>query len=94
MSEIDHHGGRDQAPGDEPHESAGAYVFNSLVGLGLASLLTIGSFGVVMTHLLWAPAVGVALIVLAIAQMGVPIVRSAEPDLFHCSSPMRSGLAR
>ena len=40
----------------------------------LATLLTIGSFGVVMTHLIWGPAVPVALVVLAIAQMGVHLI--------------------
>lgn len=64
----------DHAPGDEPEESAGHWVMNYLVGLGLALILTIASFWAAATHLIWGPAVPVALIVLAIAQMGVHLV--------------------
>ncbi|MFC3067876.1 cytochrome o ubiquinol oxidase subunit IV [Phenylobacterium soli] len=64
----------DHAPGDEPEESAGHWVRNYLVGLGFATILTIASFWAASTHLIWAPAIPVALIVLAIAQMGVHLV--------------------
>ncbi|HWE99206.1 MAG TPA: cytochrome o ubiquinol oxidase subunit IV [Caulobacteraceae bacterium] len=64
----------DHAPGDEPEESAGHWVTNYLVGLGLALILTIASFWAAATHLIWGPAIPVALIVLAIAQMGVHLV--------------------
>lgn len=64
----------DHAPGDEPEESAGHWVRNYLVGLGFATILTIVSFWAASTHLIWAPAIPVALIVLAIAQMGVHLV--------------------
>jgi cytochrome o ubiquinol oxidase operon protein cyoD len=68
----------DSAPGDESllgqddSEAVGSY----LIGLGLATLLTIVSFFLVIsgTTLVWAPSIPVALIVLAIAQMGVHIV--------------------
>jgi len=64
----------DHAPGDEPEESAGHWVRNYLVGLGFAVILTIASFWAAASHLIWGPAVPVALIVLAIAQMGVHLV--------------------
>ena len=66
----------DTAPGDEPvdddetTEGVGAYV----VGLGLAVLLTAVSFFVSRTTLVWGPSIPVALVVLAIAQMGVHLV--------------------
>ena len=55
---------------DEPAEGAGTY----LIGLGLAVLLTAVSFFIARTTLVWGPSIPVALIVLAIAQMGVHIV--------------------
>ena len=66
---------RDTAPGDEPLdgqevEGIGAY----LIGLGLATLLTIVSFYIARTTLVWEPSIPVALAVLAIAQMGVHLV--------------------
>jgi cytochrome o ubiquinol oxidase subunit IV len=66
----------DTVPGDvrvderEPAESIGSY----LIGLGLATLLTIVSFFVAQTTLVWQPSIPVALGVLAIAQMGVHLV--------------------
>ena len=45
-----------------------------VVGLGLALLLTATSFFIAGTDLVWQPAIPVALIVLAIAQMGVHLV--------------------
>jgi cytochrome o ubiquinol oxidase operon protein cyoD len=60
----------DTAPGEEEHEGVGGYV----VGLGLATLLTIVSFFVAGTSLVWGPSIPVALTVLAIAQMGVHLV--------------------
>ena len=51
-------------------EGIGTY----LVGLGLATLLTMVSFFVARTTLVWQPSIPVALIVLAIAQMGVHLV--------------------
>src|SRR6202045_5456562 len=66
----------DTAPGDEGFdghdtaESFGGYV----VGLGLATLLTIVSFFISGTTLVWGPSIPVALVVLAFAQMGVHLV--------------------
>ncbi len=45
-----------------------------LVGLGLATLLTVTSFFISGTTLVWGPSIPVALAVLAIAQMGVHLV--------------------
>ena len=60
-------------PGDERldghHDSEG--VGSYLIGLGLATLLTIVSFFIARTTLVWQPSIPVALAVLAIAQMGV-----------------------
>jgi cytochrome o ubiquinol oxidase subunit IV len=60
----------DTAPGEEEHEGVGGYV----IGLGLASLLTVVSFVVAGTTWVWEPSIPVALTVLAIAQMGVHLV--------------------
>jgi cytochrome o ubiquinol oxidase operon protein cyoD len=68
--------GIDLAPGDE-HVEAGAIaqrVLGYLTGLGLAILLTATSFFVAGTSLVWEPSIPVALVVLAIAQMGVHVV--------------------
>ena len=56
--------------GQEPVERIGSY----LIGLGLATLLTIVSFFVARTTLVWQPSIPVALAVLAIAQMGIHLV--------------------
>jgi cytochrome o ubiquinol oxidase subunit IV len=66
----------DVAPGDEHLESASAAqrVLVYLIGLGLAILLTATSFLVAGTDLVWRPSIPVALVVLAIAQMGVHLV--------------------
>jgi cytochrome o ubiquinol oxidase subunit IV len=68
---------RDAAPGDEPpvvgHEAA-EQIGSYLIGLGLATLLTIVSFFIARTTLVWQPSIPVALAVLAIAQMGVHLV--------------------
>ena len=45
-----------------------------LIGLVLAALLTAASFYLVYTHLIWAPAIPIALVVLAVAQIGVHLV--------------------
>jgi cytochrome o ubiquinol oxidase operon protein cyoD len=66
----------DIAPGDEHLEGGGLAerVFGYLTGLGLAILLTATSFFVAGTDLVWQPSIPVALVVLAIAQMGVHLV--------------------
>ena len=62
--------GDDLVDGDETAEGVGSY----LIGLGLATLLTIVSFFISGTTLVWGPSIPVALAVLAIAQMGVHLV--------------------
>ena len=68
--------GGDSAPGDEradQHE-VGQGLVGYLVGFGFASLLTVLSFFIANTTLVWAPSIPIALGVLAIAQMGVHLV--------------------
>ena len=62
------------APGDEEEVRVGPRLLSYAVGLGLAILLTATSFFVAGTNLVWEPSIPVALIVLAIAQMGVHLV--------------------
>ena len=66
----------DLAPGDEHIEggSVGLRILGYLTGLALAILLTATSFFVAGTDLVWQPSIPVALVVLAIAQMGVHLV--------------------
>ena len=66
----------DVAPGDEQlkHGSSRSGLLGYLVGLVLAMLLTATSFFVAGTDLVWQPSIPVALVVLAIAQMGVHLV--------------------
>jgi cytochrome o ubiquinol oxidase operon protein cyoD len=66
----------DTAPGDEFH--GGTHLVAGLrtyvLGLALAVGLTVGSFWLAGTPLVWGPGVPVALIVFAVAQMGVHLV--------------------
>ena len=69
----------DVAPGDRPTipasergASSGFLVYT--IGLLLAVILTITSFWVANTSVIWAPGVPAGLAVLAIAQMGVHLV--------------------
>ena len=70
--EVDHIGDtEDTAPGEgSPMEQTRAY----LLGLALAVLLTAASFYVAQTSLIWRPGIPTALIVLAIAQIGIHLV--------------------
>lgn len=69
---LDHR--EDHAPGDEPIDSAGHWVANANLGLGFSIVLTAAAFVLATSHVIYGPAVPVALIVLAIAQMGVHLV--------------------
>jgi cytochrome o ubiquinol oxidase operon protein cyoD len=64
----------EHAPGDEPQDSPGHWVRSYLMGLGFAAALTIASFVAASAHLIWEPALPVALVVLAVAQMGIHLV--------------------
>jgi cytochrome o ubiquinol oxidase operon protein cyoD len=70
----DLHERHDLAPGDEEEIRVGLRVLGYVAGLGLAILLTATSFFVAGTNLVWQPSIPVALVVLAIAQMGVHLV--------------------
>jgi cytochrome o ubiquinol oxidase subunit IV len=65
-------GERPRIPASEQATSSGFIVYT--IGLLLALLLTITSFCVANTSVLWAPGVPAGLAVLAIAQMGVHLV--------------------
>jgi cytochrome o ubiquinol oxidase subunit IV len=66
----------DLAPGDEPADGReiAEGIRGYLIGLGLATLITIVAFFVSRTSLVWQPSIPIALMVLAIAQMGVHLV--------------------
>lgn len=67
---------RDLAPGEEGHDShdvAGG-IKGYLLGLAIAVALTVASFSIGGLHLLYGPSIPTALIVLAIAQMGIHLV--------------------
>ena len=64
----------DHAPGDEPIEDSGHWVRNANLGLGFSIVLTVAAFLLAGSHVIYGPSVPVALIVLAIAQMGVHLV--------------------
>ncbi|HXI57932.1 MAG TPA: cytochrome o ubiquinol oxidase subunit IV [Polyangia bacterium] len=68
----------DRAPGDRPTfadiEGTSSVVTVYTIGLVLAVALTVTSFWVVNTSLLWLPGVSLGLAVLAIAQMGIHLV--------------------
>jgi cytochrome o ubiquinol oxidase operon protein cyoD len=69
-NETDRH---DSAPGDESADEAhGTATYAT--GLGLAVLLTLASFFVADTNLIWGPAIPAALIALAVAQIGIHLV--------------------
>jgi len=55
---------------DENLARLGTYV----IGLALATLLTVASFWIARTHLIYDPGVPVALATLAVAQMGIHLV--------------------
>ena len=77
VSHRDHKGESrrgDTAPGEYDDEDIAAGIRGYLLGLVLASLLTLASFSVLKFGFVWGPAVPVALITFAIAQMGVHLV--------------------
>ena len=72
VEDLHHHG--DLAPGDEEEHGIGPRLLGYFVGLGLALLFTAVSFFVAGTDMVWQPSIPVAIIVLAIAQMGIHLV--------------------
>lgn len=67
--------GTELAPGDTyvPDEVVGR-AWSYLIGLVLSIILTVVSFALPGTGLVWGPGIVVALVVFAIAQMGVHLV--------------------
>jgi cytochrome o ubiquinol oxidase operon protein cyoD len=67
---------RDTAPGDPPAgpEEIREGLRNYLIGFGMATLLTLVSFFIAGTSLVWGPSIPIALFVLAVGQMGVHLV--------------------
>ncbi|MGA8402971.1 MAG: cytochrome o ubiquinol oxidase subunit IV [Stellaceae bacterium] len=63
----------ERTPGVEREESR-ANVLSYTVGFGFAVLLTVMSFAVSQTDLLWSPGIPVGLAALAFAQIGVHLV--------------------
>jgi cytochrome o ubiquinol oxidase subunit IV len=67
--------GEDTAPGGPgPRRTLGQEVRGYVLGLALAVALTCASFWAVGTHLIYGPSVAVALLVLAVAQMGIHLI--------------------
>ena len=66
----------DTAPGEQRirRTEITEQIKSYLIGLGLAILLTVMSFFISGTTLVWGPSIPVALVVLAVAQMGVHLV--------------------
>jgi cytochrome o ubiquinol oxidase subunit IV len=65
----------DSAPGDEASGiDIARGVQGYLLGLMLAALLTVASFWAAGTHLIYGPAIPVALAALAVGQMGIHLV--------------------
>ena len=73
-NETDRHGLEyedDQGGASDEHS---AHLLTYVLGLGLATLLTIASFWVAKTHLIYDPGIPMALATLAVAQMGIHLV--------------------
>ena len=66
----------DSAPGESKQggTDVASGVRGYAIGLGLATLLTAGSFWLSYTHLVYGPGIYVALIVFAVAQIGIHLV--------------------
>jgi cytochrome o ubiquinol oxidase operon protein cyoD len=67
---------RDTAPGDERADGreVAEGLIGYLIGLALATLITVVAFFISQTTLVWEPSIPIALFVLAVAQMGVHLV--------------------
>jgi cytochrome o ubiquinol oxidase operon protein cyoD len=76
MSHSTGHEAGDIAPGyeSETREGVQAAIRGYVIGLVLAVALTAASFWASSTHLIYGPGVPIALVVLAVAQMGIHLV--------------------
>lgn len=69
--------GEDRVAGERAEaapDGLGAEVRSYLLGLGFAIVLTVASFWAVGTHLIYGPGIVMAIVVLAVAQMGIHLV--------------------
>jgi cytochrome o ubiquinol oxidase operon protein cyoD len=68
--------GSDRVPGQPPAEESHLRrdLRGYLLGLALAVALTVASFWAVETHAIYRPGAAVALLVLAVAQMGIHLI--------------------
>lgn len=68
--------GQDCAPGDQPEgkASVASALRGYLLGFALAAALSVGSFLAIGSGFIYGPGIPVALVVLALAQMGVHLV--------------------
>ena len=86
----------DVAPGEQGGQSFAEGLRFYLIGLALAALLTVVSFVVAETTLVWQPSIPIALTVLAIAQMGVHLVfflhLTTGPDNLNNAMALAFGL--
>ncbi len=73
MDDVDHRVFDDRSPGVEEQEPT-ASALTYTIGFVFALLLTLASFAVSQTNLLWGPGIPVGLIVLALAQIGVHLI--------------------
>jgi cytochrome o ubiquinol oxidase subunit IV len=75
-TEASHRRHGDAAPGEQHNDGTeiAKGIYSYLIGLGLAALLTVGSFWLSSTGVVYGPGVALALIVFAIAQMGIHLV--------------------
>ena len=64
----------DIAPGEQGADEIGRAVRTYLIGFVLAAGLSVVSFYITRSTLVWAPSIPIALSVLAVAQMGVHLV--------------------
>ena len=76
VEDRDHATDIDLAPGDEHAADSGLSkgVRGYLIGLVIASALTAASFWAAQTHLIYGPAIPMALTTFAVAQMGIHLV--------------------
>ena len=66
--------GGDRVPGSPEGRTLAQEVRGYLLGLGLATLLTIASFWADQTREIYASGIAVALLVLAVAQIGIHLI--------------------
>jgi cytochrome o ubiquinol oxidase operon protein cyoD len=74
MSDVGKGAAGHEPPGRKEDQSIGRALRGYVAGLALAILLTAAAFTLPMTGLVWGPAIPVALIALAVGQMGVHLV--------------------